>query len=169
MKRPIGSLRQESVLPPGLERDLPMDFPNTFRGFSTRALSHQPNPSTSLRSLCRVRRFRPRQESRRSNRHSVAPGGRFCTDGMRSDWTTSATRFTESKLVGCAREWPGQNARVCGRSADRGPLARATLRRPADRGCFSPGRGEETCRSRIFFPGPWERDLPIEDLSLGPE
>ena len=55
----------------------------------------------------------------------------------RSDWTTSATRFTESKLVGCARECPGQNARVCGRSADGGPLARATLKRPADRGSFT--------------------------------
>ena len=32
---------------------------------------------------------------------------------------------------------PGQNARVCGRSADGGPLARATLKRPADRGSFT--------------------------------
>ena len=55
----------------------------------------------------------------------------------RLDWTTSATRFTESKLVGCARECPGQNARVCGRSADGGPLARATLKRPADRGSLT--------------------------------
>ena len=29
---------------------------------------------------------------------------------------------------------------------------------------FGLGHAEETCRSRIFFPGPWGRDLPIEDL-----
>ena len=109
----------------------------------------------------RFRRFRPRQasriaqiRSRRSLLHSSrrVRGGRFCTRvaesvtvghvvskplGSPVDWTTSATRFTESKLVGCARECPGQNARVCGRSADGGPLARATLKRPADRGSFT--------------------------------
>ena len=55
------------------------------------------------------------------------------------------------------------------RPADRGSFPQAVVKRPADRGSFSPGRGEETCRSRILFPGPWERYLPIEDLSLGPE
>ena len=75
----------------------------------------------------------------------------------RSDWTTSATRFTESKLVGCARECPSQNDRVCGRSADGGPLARATLKRPADRGSFTRTRVNKTCRSRIFHSGQSEK------------
>ena len=79
---------------------------------------------------------------------------------------------------GVRRNAPVKAARVCGLSADRGPLAQAMVKhlpiedlfpravgkRPADRGSFSSGRGEETCRSRIFFPRPWGRDLPIEDL-----
>ena len=97
----------------------------------------------------RFRRFRPRQASRiaRNTLKAVA----FALESpTRSDWTTSATRFTESKLVGCARECPGQNARVCGRSADRGPLARATLKRPADRGSFTRTRVKRPADRRSF-------------------
>ena len=97
----------------------------------------------------------------------------------RSDWTTSATRFTQSKLVGCARECPGQSARVCGRSADGGPLARATLKRPpiedlstrtrvkrpADRGSFTRTRVKRPA-DRGSFTRTRVKRLPIEDLSL---
>ena len=51
---------------------------------------------------------------------------------------------------GVRRNAPVKGIRVCGRSADRGPLAQATVKRPADRGSLSSGRGQETCRSRIY-------------------
>ena len=75
---------------------------------------------------------------------------------------TSATRFTESKLVGCATEFPGQsrsgvqpsrpvkNTRACSLVADRGTFPWAVVKRPVDRRNFPSGRGQKTCRSRIF-------------------
>ena len=110
-----------------------------------------------MHSSRRIGDGRPRRLARRLRRFP------------RSDWTTSATRFTESKLVGCARECPGQNARVCGRSADGGPLARATLKRPADRGSFTRTRVKRPADRGSFTRTRVKRPADIEDLSLGPE
>ena len=72
-----------------------------------------------------------------------------------------------SKPLGCAADRPIEDLWLRPRWRDL-PIEdlspRAVGKRPADRGSFSLGRGEETCRSRIFLLGPWGRDLPIEDL-----
>ena len=107
------------------------------------------------------RRFRPRQasriaqiRSRRSLLHSSrrVRGGRFCTRVAESVTVGHVVSKPLGSPVGLVdvrdpihrvktgrvcEECPGQNARCAADWPDRGPLARATLKRPADRGSFT--------------------------------
>ena len=52
-----------------------------------------------------------------------------------------------------------------GRVCEGMPRSKRSCVQPIGRSrTFGSGHAEETCRSRIFFPGPWGRDVPIEDL-----
>ena len=151
-------------------------------------LSHQPNPSTNFRSRLgpcqhcndgRFRRFRPRQasriaqiRSRRSLLHSSrrVRGGRFCTRVAESVTVGHVVSKPLGSPVGLDDVLDPIHRVKTGRVCEGMPRSKRSGVQPIGRSrIFGSGHAEETCRSRIFFPGPWERDLPIEDLSLGPE
>ena len=92
-------------------------------------------------------------------------GGRFCTRVAES--VTVGHVF--SKLLGSpvglddVRD-PIHRVKT-GRVCEGIPRSKRSGVRPIGRSrTFGSGHAEETWRSRIFFPGPWGRDLPIEEL-----
>ena len=92
-------------------------------------------------------------------------GGRFCTRVAESVTLGHVVSKPLGSPVGlddvCDPIHRVKTGRVCkgmSRSKRSGvrPIGRSRT--------FGSGHAEETCRSRIFFPGSWGGDLPIEDL-----
>ena len=99
-----------------------------------------------------------------------AKGGRFCTRVAESVTVGHVVSKPLGSPVGLDDVRDSIHRVKTGRVCEGMPRSKRSGVRPIGRSrTFGSGHAEETCRSRIFFPGPWRRDLPIEDLSLGPE